>query len=270
MSKAYKLEDLLYLMERLRDPNDGCPWDCEQDFSSIVPHTIEESYELADAIERGDMKQIREELGDVLFQVVFYSQLGKEKDHFTIDDVISGLVEKLLRRHPHVFPTGQLHSRANTQTESTHKITKQWETLKSIERHNKQQSGVLDDIPIALPALTRAGKLQKRAAQTGFDWTDFADVLQKLQEEIGELSTAIKQDSPDEIEQEMGDVLFSCVNIARHLNVDSETALRRTNKKFEARFRYIEQTALGQGQTLEQLSLEQMDHLWDKAKSEGL
>jgi nucleoside triphosphate diphosphatase len=267
---THTLSDLLYLMERLRDPRDGCPWDKAQDFASIAPHTIEESYELADAIERADMQQTREELGDVLFQVIFYSQLGTERNEFGFDDIVSGLVEKLIRRHPHVFPTGSLYSRSIDQTADSQQVHRNWESIKSQERQNKSQPHVLDDIPTALPALTRAGKLQKRAAQTGFDWDDISGVLHKLNEEIAELTTAIEQDDADEIEQELGDVLFSCVNVARHLKVDTETALRRTNRKFEARFRYIEERAGVQGLSLEDMPLAQMDQLWDEAKTKGL
>lgn len=266
----YSLNDLLYLMQRLRDPHDGCPWDKEQDFATIVPHTIEESYELADAIERGDMQQVREELGDVLFQVVFYSQLGQENDQFTFNQVVSSLVEKLLRRHPHVFPSGELQSRSGDEVVSKQQVKSSWEAIKSEERKNKRQPGVLDDIPVALPALTRAGKLQKRAARTGFDWSNIADVLQKLNEEVAELTEAIGRQQPDAIELEIGDVLFSCVNLARHLQIDPETALRRTNSKFEARFRYIEQRAHERETALEQMSLQQMDQLWDEAKNSGL
>lgn len=267
---SYTLTDLLYLMRRLRDPDDGCPWDRKQNFKSIVPHTIEESYELADAIERGDNTQIREELGDVLFQVVFYSQLGSEQGQFQFDDIVASLVEKLIRRHPHVFPTGQLHSRPSGQQVDTREVKRNWESIKSKERKAKAQPGLLDDIPVALPALSRAEKVQKRAAQTGFDWQNIDDVLAKLNEEVAELTEAMKQRQSDAIEAELGDVLFSCVNLARHLRVDAESALRRTTSKFEARFNYIEEKVLSQGQTLAQLSLEQLDQLWDEAKVKGL
>ncbi len=266
----YTLDDLLYLMGRLRDPKDGCPWDRVQDFSSIVPHTIEESYELADAIEQGDMQHIREELGDVLFQVVFYSQLGKEQESFDFASVISDLVAKLVRRHPHVFPAGTLSSRVGEQTKDTAAIKQTWEKIKAAEREGKQQKSVLDDVPSAFPALIRAAKLQKRAAQTGFDWQNIDGVLAKLKEEVDELIEAREQQSQSHIEAELGDVLFSVVNLARHLKVDAESSLRATNNKFKSRFQYIESVLQSRGLTPEQSSLEEMDALWDEAKQKGL
>lgn len=272
---GYGLDDLLYLMSRLRDPEDGCPWDRVQDFSSIAPHTIEESYELVDAIDSGDFQQIREELGDVLFQVVFYAQLGKEQARFDFTDIISTLVDKLIRRHPHVFPEGTLQSRADGQVIDTAKIKQHWEQTKAIERQQKNKTGVLDDVPVTLPALSRAAKLQKRASQVGFDWSDdngeaIDAVLSKIQEEIGELQEARRRQKAAEIEGELGDILFSVVNLARHLSIDPETALRSTNRKFESRFRYIEQTLVATGQAIEKASLATMDALWDEAKKQGL
>lgn len=266
----YTLDDLLYLMSRLRDPEDGCPWDRVQDFSTIVPHTIEESYELADAIEQGDMQHIQEELGDVLFQVVFYSQLGKEQDSFDFASVTSALVAKLVRRHPHVFPEGTLKSRVGEQTKDTEAIKQTWEAIKSAEREGKQQQSVLDDVPSAFPALIRATKLQKRAAQTGFDWDNIDGALAKLKEEVDELIVAREQQSQQQIEAELGDVLFSVVNLSRHLKVDAESSLRATNKKFENRFQYIESILKGRGTSPEQSSLAEMDALWNEAKAKGL
>ncbi len=266
----YTLDDLLYLMSRLRDPKDGCPWDRVQDFSSIVPHTIEESYELADAIEQGDIKHIREELGDVLFQVVFYAQLGKEQGSFDFTSVASDLVAKLVRRHPHVFPEGTLASRVGEQTKDTEAIKQTWEAIKSAEREGKQQQSVLDDVPSAFPALIRATKLQKRAAQTGFDWENIDGALAKLKEEVDELVEARAEQSQAQIEAELGDVLFSVVNLSRHLKVDAETSLRATNIKFENRFQYIERVLEEEGSSPEQSSLEEMDALWDEAKAKGL
>ncbi|MEH6556465.1 MAG: nucleoside triphosphate pyrophosphohydrolase [Oceanicoccus sp.] len=266
----YSLEDLLYLMSRLRDPQDGCPWDTAQDFSSIVPHTIEESYELADAIASGDIQHIREELGDVLFQVIFCAQLGAEQEHFDFSGIVSSLVEKLLRRHPHVFPDGSLRSRMGVQQASTASIKQNWENLKIAERREKQLNGVLDDIPSALPALTRAAKIQKRASKTGFDWSNADGVLLKLQEEISELVAARLTNNKQEIEGEIGDILFTAVNLARHVDVDPESALRITNKKFEARFRYIEKALQAAGSSTRQASVEEMDMLWDEAKQQGL
>ncbi|MEE8056295.1 MAG: nucleoside triphosphate pyrophosphohydrolase [Pseudomonadales bacterium] len=276
----YSLDDLLYLMSRLRDPKDGCPWDRAQDFSSIVPHTIEESYELADAIERGDFQQIREELGDVLFQVVFYSQLGDEQKQFDFNGIVSTLVDKLIRRHPHVFPEGSLESRVghqaigsqaiDSQTIKIAQVKQTWEAIKATERESKQQPGVLDDVPMALPALTRAAKLQKRASQVGFDWDDIDEVLGQLREEIDELIEAREQHSAVEIAGELGDVLFCLVNLARHLKVNPEAALRAANRKFENRFRYIEQTLAENGHLPAEATLEQMDKLWGEAKEQGL
>ncbi|ARN76440.1 nucleoside triphosphate pyrophosphohydrolase [Oceanicoccus sagamiensis] len=257
-------------MSRLRDPEDGCPWDRVQDFSTIVPHTIEESYELADAIEQGDMQHIREELGDVLFQVVFYSQLGKEQERFDFASVTSDLVAKLVRRHPHVFPEGTLSSRVGEQTKDTEAIKQTWEAIKSTERAGKQQQSVLDDVPAAFPALIRATKLQKRAAQTGFDWEHIDGALAKLKEEVDELIEAREQQSQQQIEAELGDVLFSVVNLSRYLNVDAESSLRATNKKFENRFKYIERVLERRGVTPEQSSLAEMDALWDEAKKKGI
>ena len=257
-------------MSRLRDRNDGCPWDLAQDFSSIVPHTLEESYELADAIEAGDFQQIKEELGDVLFQVVFYAQLAGEQQQFDFTGVVTTLVEKLLRRHPHVFPQGQLQRRVAEQSADSRMVKRRWEEIKASERKSKQQNGVLDDVPSALPALTRAAKLQKRASQVGFDWHDIDGVLAQLREEIDELIEARQQYSATEIAEELGDVLFCSVNLARHLKVDPETALRAANRKFENRFRYIEDTLSAQGLSPAQATLQQMDLLWDEAKEKGL
>ena len=266
----YSLDDLLYLMSRLRDPQDGCPWDTAQDFSSIVPHTIEESYELADAIASGDIQHIREELGDVLFQVIFYAQLGVEQEQFDFSGFVSSLVKKLLRRHPHVFPDGSLRSRMGVQQASTDSIKQNWEDLKVAERQKKQLNGVLDDIPSALPALTRAAKIQRRASKTGFDWSNADGVLLKLQEEISELVEARLTNNKQEIEGEIGDILFTTVNLARHVDVDPESALRVTNRKFEARFHYIEKALQAAGSSTQQASVEEMDMLWDEAKQQGL
>ncbi|MGK0440382.1 MAG: ATP diphosphatase [Pseudohongiellaceae bacterium] len=264
----YSIEDLQYLMARLRDPKDGCPWDKEQSFKTIVPHTLEESYELADAIAKGDMDHIKEELGDVLFQVIFYSQLGKEQCAFQFDDVVSDLTSKLVRRHPHVFPKGTLQSRVGEQNTSTKDIKETWETIKSQERQDKSQHSVLDDVPLALPALNRAAKLQKRAARVGFDWPTIEPVIAKLHEELGELMEAQKACDTAAIESEMGDVLFCCVNLARHVQVNPESALRSTNQKFEQRFRYIEQQLQQQGVAIENTGLDELDKLWDEAKLE--
>ncbi|MGK0500109.1 MAG: ATP diphosphatase [Oceanicoccus sp.] len=264
------IDDLLYLMSRLRDPLDGCPWDKEQDFASIVPHTIEESYELADAIANGDFKQIKEELGDVLFQVVFYAQMGKEQQRFDFKDIAQALVDKLVRRHPHVFPQGSLQSRAGKQNAAITEIKKNWEATKVNERQQKQQFSLLDDVPVALPALSRAAKLQKRASRVGFDWDNSAGVVTHLQSELDELREAELAKDQDHIAEELGDVLFCAVNLARKLKVDPESALRSANRKFEQRFRFIEKSLSASGSTPEEASLEQMDALWQQAKQQGL
>lgn len=262
----YTLTDLQAVMARLRDPERGCPWDLQQDFATIAPHTLEECYELIDAIERGDFDQVREELGDVLFQVIFYAQLGREQQRFEWDEVVHNLVEKLLRRHPHVFPSGALRDddvRAHDDVERVHQT---WERIKQDERAAKQQAGVLDDVPVALPALSRASKLQKRAARVGFDWKSWQQVLEKIREEQDEVVAAIHSGDRAAIEDEIGDLLFACVNLARFVDIDSEAALRASNRKFERRFRFIE-AALGKsGRRPEDASLEDMDALWNEAK----
>ncbi len=267
---SYDLDDLLQLMARLRDPEDGCPWDRAQDFGSIVPHTIEESYELADAIARDNFQQIKEELGDVLFQVVFYSQLGKEQGRFSFDDIVTSLVSKLLRRHPHVFPDGSLQSRAGEQVVNSDGVKQSWEMIKSDERAEKKQHRIFDDVPLSLPALSRGNKLQKRAARVGFDWEKFDHILDKLKEELGELEEARAQGDTAAIEHEMGDILFCCVNMARRLDVDPESSLRACNRRFEGRFGYIEKRLEEKGLTPQQTSLDEMDQLWDEAKKAGL
>ena len=266
----YNIEDLLYLMSRLRDPVDGCPWDIKQDFNTIVAHTIEEAYELADAIANDDKQHIKEELGDVLFQVIFYAQIGKEQGDFDFTAVVSQLVDKLIRRHPHVFPDGVLQARFGEQREDVSAIKQNWEAIKSIERLGKLQSSVLDDVPVSLPAMTRSIKLQKRAANIGFDWPNIDGVVEKLHEELNELQEAREQLDSAAIASEFGDVLFCLGNLARHLKLDPESALRGSNGRFEQRFRYIEKQLATQGLSPEQASLAEMDALWDKAKQLGL
>ena len=266
--RRFGIEDLLAVMARLRDPERGCPWDLQQDFASIAPHTLEECYELVDAIERGDFPHIRDELGDVLFQVIFYTQLGREQGRFDFADVVHNIVEKLLRRHPHVFPSGALHAADDAARDAiaVAQVGANWERIKQQERANKNQTGVLDDVPVALPALSRAVKLQKRASRVGFDWDDWRDVLVKMEEEKGELQEAIAAGDPDRIADEMGDLLFCCTNLARFLDVDPEAALRACNRKFERRFGYIERTLAAQGRKLDQVELAEMEALWDEAK----
>lgn len=253
------MERLRALMAQLRAPDGGCPWDLEQDFATIAPYTIEEAYEVADAIERNDLKDLRDELGDLMFQVVFHSQMAEEQNAFTFDDVITAITDKMIRRHPHVF--GDASERdAETQTQA-------WEVQKAQERAEKGlNSSILEDIPLGLPALKRAHKLQKRAAQVGFDWPEITHVFDKAEEEINELKEAIEQGDQDHIAEEMGDLLFVCANLSRKLKVQSEEALRAANAKFERRFRYIEQSLAAQNRDINDVSLEDMEALWIEAK----
>lgn len=258
-----ELEQLLELMARLRDPERGCPWDRQQTYASLVPHTIEEAYEVADAIAREDWTELRSELGDVLFQVVFYAQLAREEGRFDFADVAGGIVEKMTRRHPHVFADARYTSAAEQMAA--------WEQIKSAEKAGTAQApaGVLDGVPLALPALTRAAKLQKNAARVGFDWGAVEPVLAKIQEEIGEIRHEIATDAPPErLADELGDVLFAVANLARHLKLDPEAALRGTNAKFERRFRCIEQGLAAEGRTPAESTLAEMDALWNQAKRE--
>lgn len=261
----YLVADLLRTMERLRDPEHGCPWDIQQDFKSIVPSTLEECYELADAIEHEDYDHVAEELGDVLFQVIFYSQLGREQNLFSFGEVVSTLVDKLIRRHPHVFADGDLEGVVENRSSVT-EVKQTWEVIKQAERDSKQQSQILSDVPIALPALPRAQKLQKRVAQVNFDWPDASAVLDKLQEEVDELRVAVASAKAADIHDEMGDVLFTCVNLARHLGLDAEETLRQSSTKFEKRFSHMEAAAEAGGRALDALSQEQLDQLWSLAK----
>ena len=274
MNNKYNLEDLLYLMQRLREPEFGCPWDIKQDFTSIVPCTLEECYEVVDAIESEDWPHLAEELGDLLFQIIFYSQLATEKKLFDMSDVIHNIVEKLIRRHPHVFPNNQLHEKVLIKL-NDEQITESWESLKALERLKKAESkqkfsSILNDIPNALPALLRAEKIQKRAAKVGFDWTIIEPVIAKIEEELAELKEAIDAGDLNAIKDEMGDVLFSQVNLARHLNVCAEEALRGANKKFTQRFNYIEAQVTLSEKNWEQHQLFELDVLWHKAKAQGL
>lgn len=268
----YKLDDLLHLMARLRDPQHGCPWDLRQDYASIVPHTLEEAYEVADAIARRDFPQLRDELGDLLFQVVYYSQLGREDGHFDFGQVVDGITRKLVRRHPHVFPDGDLHGPLDLPRLDEATIKRRWEEIKAEERAEKaaapEQLSLLDDVPAALPALSRAAKLQKRAANVGFDWADATPVVAKIQEELDEVREAMANGQAAQVAEEVGDLLFVMVNLARHLQVDAEDALRQANAKFERRFRFIEEALKAQDRSPQEASLEEMDALWDAAKVE--
>ncbi len=250
---------LLEIMARLRNPEGGCPWDIEQNFATIAPYTIEEAYEVADAITRGDMANLREELGDLLLQVVFHSQMAQEAGLFTFEEVAQAIADKMVARHPHVFSDAEITSAA-AQTEN-------WETLKAAERAKKQEgASVLADVPAALPALMRAQKLQKRAARVGFDWPDVGGVIAKIREELDEVEQAIAEGARDHIEDELGDVLFAVTNLARFMDIDSEEALRRTNHKFTRRFQHIEAELAKQNIALRDAGLEQMERLWNEAK----
>ena len=251
---------LLEIMSKLRDPETGCPWDREQDFESIAPFTLEEAYEVVDAIDRNDSEHLRAELGDLLFQVVYHAQMASEKGWFEFRDVVEAVNHKLLERHPHVF--------GNEKITSASEQSRVWEVTKLRERRQERDSSaVLENVSLNLPALARARKLQLRAATVGFDWHDVQEVQNKLAEEMQELSTAITDvGSKAEIEEELGDLLFSCVNLARHLGIDAESALRKSNIKFERRFRYIERELARRNKSPEQASLEEMDNLWQEAK----
>jgi ATP diphosphatase len=253
-------------MQRLRDPDTGCPWDLRQTFQSIVPSTLEECYELAHAIEDEDYEHVAEELGDVLFQVVFYAQLGKEQNLFSFDAVVSTLVEKLVRRHPHVFASGEIEGVAEPRS-SVDEVNRTWEAIKQTERNTRDQPGALADVPLALPALSRAQKVQKRAAQVNFDWGDTQSVLEKLQEEVDELRAAITLEHMPDIQEELGDVLFTCVNLARHLGMDAEESLRHSTGKFERRFRQMEASVAAQGGALSTMSEPDLDVQWRLAKA---
>jgi ATP diphosphatase len=261
----YGIEDLRYLMRRLRDPKSGCPWDLKQNFQSLTSHTIEEAYEVVDAIEQDDMSHLSEELGDLLFQIIFYSQLAEEQSQFSFDDIISTITQKLIRRHPHVFPEGTIESsRVSLADEEIVEIKRVWEEIKRQERTDKGIGKTLDDIPLALPALNRALKLQKRAANVGFDWSDIKPVIEKINEEVIELEVEIKRGDKVRMADELGDLLFSCVNLARHLKLDPETSLRGANQKFKRRFESMELLA---GKTkIEDHSADQLELLWGKVK----
>lgn len=277
---SYSIEDLKALMARLRDPETGCPWDARQTFRSIVPHTLEEAHEVADAIEREDYPNLKDELGDLLFQVIFYSQIGVEEGHFSFDAVVDNLVRKLVRRHPHVFPEGTLESRIDPDNRPDEAwIKESWERIKAGERAQKQAEDSpsttspsrLDGIARALPAMVRAEKLQKRAARHGFDWPDIGPVFDKLHEEIDELKEAWQaaesgQGGHDDVEDELGDLLFVCVNLARFMKVNPEQAIGRTNHKFEARFRAIEQVLEREGRSFDAETLEALDEIWQSVK----
>jgi ATP diphosphatase len=270
MKPSPELTDLLAIMARLRTPISGCPWDLAQDFVSIAPYTIEEAYEVADAIERGDIDDLKDELGDLLLQVAFHARMAEEAGHFAFGDVVEAINAKMIRRHPHIF--GDLAAA------DAAAVKKRWDEIKSAEKAEralrraaagqKAASGLLDDVPLALPALARAVKLQKRAGTVGFDWNDPRAVLAKIREELDEFENELSgsANDRDRLEDELGDILFAVANLGRHLAVDPESALRRCNAKFVRRFAYIEATLGAQKRSLHDASLDDMEALWTEAK----
>lgn len=263
------IEDLLAIMARLRAPNGGCPWDVEQTFATIAPYTIEEAYEVAEAIHRGDADALRDELGDLLFQVVFHARMAEEAGSFAFADVVESICDKMIRRHPHVFGEASVaDAAAQTQAWERHKAAER-AAVASIAPNGDDDTpaSVLDDVPHALPALLRGHKLQKRAALIGFDWPDAAGALDKLDEELAELREAVAADaSADAIADEMGDVLFCCANVARKLGLDAEDIMRHANRKFERRFRQVEAFAKAEHEDAAALSLDQLEAFWQRAK----
>lgn len=267
MESSRDIGRLLEIMAALRTPETGCPWDLEQDFSTIAPYTLEEAYEVADAIARGDLADLREELGDLLLQVVFHARMAQEQTAFDFGDVVQAITEKLIRRHPHVF--------GNLRELSTEAVNAQWDRIKDEEKarkasadgNNAGDQGALAGIPVGLPALTRALKLQQKAGKVGFDWNDPLAVLAKIREEADEIEAAIKLGQSRDAAAEVGDLLFAVVNLGRHLNADPEDVLRGTNQKFMRRFAFIERALAARGRTPPQSTLAEMDALWNEAKA---
>ncbi|NMP29955.1 nucleoside triphosphate pyrophosphohydrolase [Thalassotalea sp. M1531] len=260
LSDKASMDKLRWIMAQLRDPETGCPWDLKQDFASIVPHTIEEAYEVAEAINQQDYTELEKELGDLLFQVVFYSQLGLEQKRFDFDSVVAAICEKLIRRHPHVFADESLHTEAQ--------IKANWENEKAKERASKSPNedlSILADIPQALPALSRANKIQKRCAHVGFDWDNIEQCFEKVEEEVAEVKAELNQ-SDERLAEELGDLMFAVVNVCRHAKQDPEALLRAANNKFIQRFETVEQLALETGKSIEQHNLETLESFWQVAK----
>ena len=257
-----QLRALIDVMAKLRDPVDGCAWDLQQDHASIAPYTIEEAYEVQDAIEQNDMEALRDELGDLLLQVVFQARIGEESGHFDFADIAQSITDKMIRRHPHIFGDHEYRS-AEEQRQA-------WEDMKAEERQAKNATRLLDDVATTLPAMMRAFKLQKRAARVGFDWPDSQQVLAKVKEELAEVEAELTPDQMDQhrVQDEIGDVLFSVINLARKLNIDPEEALKSTNKKFTNRFNYVEEAIVSNGNNLKNTSLDDMEDLWQRAKGE--
>ena len=261
MKKTSKINHLIEIMEVLRHPENGCPWDKEQSFETIAPYTIEEAYEVYEAIKSNDLDSLKDELGDLLFQIVFYAQRSKEKGGYDFEDIAEAISNKMVQRHPHVFE--------KVRSLSLNDQTMAWEEQKAFERsENLDQNGALDGVAHALPALIRAQKLQKRAARVGFDWPNIEPVMEKVREEIDEVTDALNSKSKkDHIAEEIGDLLFSCVNLARHTEIDAEQALMAANDKFQQRFQFIELQLSDSGKNVEECSLEELEELWNEAKS---
>ena len=260
-NEAAGIERLLEIMRRLRDPNTGCPWDIEQDFDTIAPYTIEEAYEVADAIERRDWVELEGELGDLLLQSVYHTAMGEEAGHFTFQSVVRNISNKMVARHPHVFGDENREKSAEQQT-------RDWEAIKAAERAGKKQQGALEGVAFGLPALLRAYKMQKRAARVGFDWPDIGDVIAKIQEEAAELVEARDTLTPEEQFEEFGDLMFVMANLGRHLGIEPEAALRAAHAKFTRRFAGVEAKLAEIGKTPEDSDLAEMDALWDAVKAD--
>ena len=266
MNKSSKIDELLLIMQKLRTPETGCPWDLKQNFKSIAAYTIEEAYEVVDAIERDDMDDLKDELGDLLLQVVFHARMAEEDGLFDFDDVAQAVSEKMQRRHPHVF--------SNEEYKTVDDVKNSWETIKAKEKETKSGAlphSLLEDIPSTLPGMTRSVKLQKRAARVGFDWPEISMVFDKLDEELSELREEIEQKgSSDRLLDEMGDVMFVMANLARHLKIDPEQASRAGNQKFTSRFNDMEKQAKASGKDMGSLTLVELDTMWQSAKTKGL
>ena len=269
MTSSSEIETLLAVMASMRTPGSGCAWDLAQTHASLVPYVLEEAYEVADAIEGGSGADLRDELGDLLFQVVFHAQVASEAGDFAFPDVVRAITEKMIRRHPHVFARNDGSAQPTSDA-----VVAGWERIKAAEREAKGKTGrVLDDVPLALPGLTRAVKLQKKASRVGFDWNDARMVLAKIREETDEIAEALDLDASrraSALADEIGDLLFAVANLARHAGIDPETAIRGTNAKFERRFAFIEDRLRERGSAPARSSLEEMDSLWNEAKAAGL
>jgi ATP diphosphatase len=272
--KISQLSRLLEIMQQLRSPETGCPWDQQQNFESIVPHTIEETYEVADAIFSGNMQDIKDELGDLLFQIVFYAQLGKEQGDFDFEDIAQGISDKLVRRHPHVFDVSGVGGVAEKPHKTQDELNNQWEQIKAQERVNKNQAldiSTLANIPQGMTPLLRAQKMQKKCSEVGFDWTELPPVVAKIHEEMEEVLAEVNASEPNQqaVEEEVGDLLFAVVNLARHTSVNAETALIKANRKFEKRFRQVEKIIEKQGLSIGSADMQQMEAAWQDIKKAG-